>query len=788
MYGVQQVPQKGRPDMMNQREFAEMERDRIDALVRFRANREPVLSDYPLEYQDLDTLTGRGTDWYDLILQTASIQDHTINVNKGTKDSRLNFSMGYYKQDGVIKYTGMKRFTGKLSMESNIGNFVKIGASLEPTFIKQDRTKTNSSRADLLGISIWGNPVMTPYDSDGELIPYINSPKSQYLSAWSFVNPLFALRETTQQQQNFQNLGIAYIEWDILSGLKAKSSISTNYGSGKYFYYKPGTVGGTNTEPSGTGLSNSNRSDRFNWLIENMLSYKKVINKHKFNAVVGYTTQKDKSTNINLTADPYPNDLIKTINAAQDITSWDENSNEWSMISYLGRLNYSYKDKYLFTTTFRSDGSSRFGKNKRFAFFPSMAAAWRISEEKFMKDNQLIDNLKLRLSYGKSGNNNIGNYSHLGVINADSYIFGNNQVTASNVGISNSDLTWEESNQYDAGIDIGLLENRLSLVIDYYNRKSENMLLTDIIPAITGFNSQIVNKGSVRNTGVEIAFGGTPIAGNLFNWDINFNISFNKNKVLSLNENGDRIFGGYADGANRTNVTVVGKPIGQLFGFVLEGLYTAEDMLDPTVAKYSTASEGQPKYTDINEDGTITDMLDYTIIGDPHPDFIYGITNNFSYKNIDLCIIVNGQYGGDVINGLRTTTDNLQAYFNVSKEWVNRWRSPEQPGDGMHYGVPVLCPSLGHRMSTLWIEDATYLRISNLTLGYSLPKRCVKKTGFITGCKLNLTVKNLVTFTKYSGANPEGQIGSYSNTLSPGYDMTSYPLSRIVSFGINFTF
>lgn len=787
MVGVQQVPQKGRPKMMSQYQFAELQREKIGMKVRQMEKREPTNADYPAEYLP-ENLKGEGTDWYDLILQNALIQEHTISVNKGGKESRLNFSMGYYNQEGVLKYTGLERYSGKLTMESNLGKHVKVGASLQPTFIQQKRTNTNANRDDVVGVATWGNPVMSPYDEDGNLIPYIQSPTSKYHSAWSFMNPLYVLRETVQKQDDFQNLGIAFIEWEIIQGLKAKSSLNTNFASTKYNQYIPSTVGGANKPPTaGTGKSTNNRGTSFNWLIENTLTYEKTFaKKHRINAMLGYTAQRSKTDNISLNADPYANDLIQTINAAQAIKSWGQTIDEWSMVSYLGRINYSYEDKYLLTATFRSDGSSRFGDKNRFASFPSVAAAWRVSEEKFLKNNPVIDNLKLRLSYGKSGNNNIGNYAHLASVSADSYIFSDTQVTGSNVGISNPYLTWEESDQIDAGVDVSLFKNRLSFVLDYYYRRSKNMLLKDVIPAITGFTSQMVNKGNIRNTGFEMSINATPVA-SAFTWNVNFNLSLNRNKVISLNDNGDRILAGSNDG-NSTHVTVVGKPIGQFFGFVFDGLYTIEDLQNPDVAKNAQAYEGGVRYKDLDNDGVISDMLDYTIIGNPHPDFIYGLTNTFTYKDFDLSIIMNGQCGGKVVNGLRQSIDNLQGFFNVGEEWVNRWRSVDNPGDGRHYGVPPLTPSLGHRMSDLWIEDATYLRISNITFGYSLPQQLMRKTGFIKVCRFYLTAQNLATFTKYSGANPEGQSVNQSSVLAPGFDMSSYPLSRTTSIGINLTF
>ena len=783
------MPVKGRPQLMNQQQFTDLQRNKIDIAVRRLENRDATLNDYPDAYKYPEKMVGKGTDWYDLILQTAAIQDYNVSLQKGSKESRVNFSLGYYNQEGTLQYTGLERYSAKIGFQSTIGKALKVGASLQPTFISQNRTNTNSSREDILGVANWANPVMSPYDENGQLIPYITSPQSKYHSAWSFANPLFVLRETVQSEKDFQNLGIAYLDWTITKGLVARSSFNTIWANSNYSQYTPSTVGASNKPPvAGTGMSLNNSGQSFTWLLENTLTYNKEMGNHKFNALLGYTTQKFHSNNINLTASPYSNDLITTINAAQAISVWGQAVNDWSMISYLGRMNYTFKDKYLLTATFRSDGSSRFGSNNRYAFFPSLAGAWRMSEEEFMKNFKTINKLKLRASYGKSGNNNIGNYSQLAAISAGSYIFGNQQVTASSVGISNPFLTWEESNQIDAGFDIDLFKSRLSIVVDAYLRKSKNMLLSDIIPAITGFNTQTVNKGSVQNKGLEISVSGTPVV-RAVKWDVGLNVAFNRNKVLSLNDNGDSILAGNNDN-NPTNISVVGKPIGQFFGYILEGLYTAADVANPNIIKTPQVYEGNTKYKDINGDGIITDILDYTIIGNPYPDFTFGFTNSLSYKQFSLNMIINGQYGGQVMNGLRQTIDNLQGFFNVSEVWANRWRSAANPGDGMHYGVPKLTPSLGHRVNTLWVEDASYLRIANITLSYALPTKFVKSSGIINGCNLYMTVQNLATFTNYSGANPEGQSGSgaVNSTLAPGFDMTSYPLSRTVSFGLNLTF
>lgn len=787
MTGVQTVPQKGRPDLMGQRDFAEYQRNRIDIAVRRAENRASTLNDYPVEYRDLDKLQGKGTDWYDLLLRDAAIHDYNVSVQKGSEDSRVDFSLGYFKQDGVLQYTGVERYSAKLSMETGIGKALTVGATIQPTFINQTRTNTNSNREDVLGVANWANPVASPYDENGNLLAYVRSPQSKYHSAWSFANPLFVLRETTQNQTQFQNLGSAYVEWRILPDLVARTSLNTIWSTSKFSQFIPSTIGGSNRPPvPGTGQATDNRGENFDWLVENTLTYNKAFGNHRINVLGGYTAQKFTSNNLNIGASPYANDLIQTINAAQTISSWNQNINDWSIISYLGRINYGFRDKYLLTATIRSDGSSRFGANNRYATFPSIAGAWRVSEEDFLKDNQTISSLKLRASYGTSGNNNIGNYRHLASINAGSYVFANNLVTASFVGLANPFLTWEESSQIDAGVDVELFKSNLLLTIDFYNRKSSNMLLNDVIPSITGFNSQIVNKGNVRNRGLEISLGGSPIAGAL-RWDVNANIAFNRNVVLSLNDNSDRILSGNNDG-NPTHVSVVGKPIGQFFGFINDGIYTKADIENPAIIKSPQVYEGNPKYRDTNGDGIVSDLLDYAIIGNPQPNFTFGFSNNFSYKRFTLGVIINGQQGGQVMNGLRQSVDNLQGFFNVRSAWVDRFRSTEDPGSGVLSGVPKLAPSWGHRVNSIWVENASFLRIANVNFGYSLPDELMRKTGFIRSARIYASIQNLAMFTKYEGANPEAQSRDINNTLSPGFDMSSYPLSRTSSVGISVTF
>ena len=799
-FGVSAIPSNGRIEVMNASEFAQFVQDVIGDRIRANENREPTPSDYPELYRNPAQL-GEGTDWFDLLIRTARVQNHNVSITKGTKDSRLSFNLGYRNEEGILKETGIERFNGMLNMEANVSHSFKIGGSLQPSFLDQKSTDTDRHRDDVLNRALWLNPALPAFDENGAIIPFIDSPKHQWLSVQSDNNPLYFLQEALMTYKEFQNIGSVFAEWEITPGLTARTSLNTIYGNFTFEQYRPSTIGGTNSPPrAGRGSSYNVRRQDFNWLNENTVSYKKTFNDHSIDAVAGFSTQKFTSSEINIRGTPFPNDLIRTLNAAIDYGA-DEIINEWSLVSFLGRINYNFRDRYYLTATVRTDGSSRFGPNNRYATFPSAAVAWRVSEEDFLRDNNTIDNLKLRVSYGLSGNNNIGNYAHIAAVTAGQHVFDNSLAAASFVGLSNPFLTWEESTQFDVGIDLEMIGNRLNLTLDFYNKESRNMLLADVIPAISGFQTQFINQGSVRNRGIEVALGGRPITG-AFRWDVNMNIAINRNKVLSTNASNDDILAG-RNWSFPTHVTRPGYPLGQFFGFVWDGLATAEDMANPNVVKPNFAREGGNLYVDGNGDGVIVDIQDYFIIGNPHPDFIFGITNTFSYNNLRLSALITGQQGGATVNHIRTELDFTWGRNNLAKEWVNRWRSPTDTGDGIHGAPSIGGEDFTWHMNDSWVEDATFLRIANVTLDYTLPQRWIRSSGFINNALLYMSVQNLHTFTGYRGGNPESQSTSdYSEleqgwtppgysanpTLAPGWDRTAYPLARTISFGAKLGF
>ncbi|MFZ4260714.1 SusC/RagA family TonB-linked outer membrane protein [Sphingobacterium sp. HJSM2_6] len=781
--GLNQIPQAGRPEMMNAQEFTIFQRDRITTTFRNRFNRNPEETDFPEAYRNVESI-GEGTNWYDLILRDAIVQNYTADIQKSVDNSKFFLGLGYFNQEGAIYNSGLERVSANFNYVFDFKDKIQIAASLRPSYIMQDRVESGVDRADPLSIALWAAPIVDPYDEQGNLIPYFSMPTSSYASSpWGFPNPLYMLENTSRKYTELRNLGNISFQWKITDDLRFKTALSTVYNTGNFNSYIPSTVGSANAAPrDASGMAGRTRNNGFNWLVENTLNYNKVFGNHEISAMAGYTLQKSTARSLNLNAGPYPNDLIETINAAPGVTSWNEGVSEWSMISYLSRANYTFNKKYLFTATLRSDGSSRFGTENRFALFPSAAVAWKISDEDFLKDIQSIDQLKIRASYGKNGNNNIGNYTHLASVNPTQYVFNNKTSSAATISLSNPFLGWEESEQIDMGLDLSLWRNRVTFTADLYRKRSVKMLLNDYIPTISGFSNQLVNKGNVENKGIEFAVDATPVAGDL-TWTVGANISFNRNKILSVNENADYILSGNVDG-RATNISEVGKPIGMFYGFILDGVYSTADLTNPDVAKYPGTVAGYPKYRDLNGDGIVQEIQDYTALGSPHPDFIYGFNSTLKYKNFDFSISASGRQGGYIVNGIRQTIDNMQGLFNVGKEWANRWRGDDNPGDGIHAAGPQIV----HRVNSLWLENASYFRINNLTAGYVLPQTIFRGSEVFKRLRFYGSIQNLLTVTKYKGANPEGQAKNVDSTLSPGYDANSYPIPRTFTIGLNVKF
>ncbi len=781
-YGVQQVPQQGRPQVLNGTQYAQFRRESItDA---FAAQGETANEDdIPVEFRN-PSQYGEGTNWYDAALRTALQNNIDASIRGGSESTQYSFSVGRLEEQGTVRYTGYNRYTLQANVQSDISKRLKVGLKIAPSGSVQERNSFETGFRDLLTRTLWLSPIVPITDSTGNRTVFVTSP-----GAIGAGNPLNTLEYAGTKAKYFRGLASAFAELEIIDGLKAKYTYNIDYSTDNAFRFSPSFVIGETGNPNpnlSIPNSSTSHSSNFNWLSELVLTYdKKIGADHQLSALLGYTAQKERNEGYYFNATNYPDDLVETINAAALLNGQGAYVEKWSLLSYLARLNYTFKDKYLITGTIRTDGSSRFGSNVRYGTFPSVALGWRLSEEDFLQNYTWLNNLKLRGSYGLAGNFNIGNYSYASNISTANYAFGGNLAGGRvSTSVSNQDLTWENSSELDLGLDASVVNGRINLTLDYYNRITTGMLFNNEIPLSSGFSSALVNLGKVRNRGLEISVNTYNTTGE-FVWNTNFNISFNRNKVLALNEENAPIYAGRSGGGFFTHKTEVGKPIGQFYGYVLEGLYVDQADFDQS-PKNPSSVVGSIKFKDVDGNGVIEPVKDFAVIGNPYPDFTYGLTNTFGYKGFDLSVLIVGSQGGQILKTSNEFLTNTDGVFNVDEKVLDRWRSPENIGDGV---TPTTNGGrvLYREINSGWVENSSFLRIQNLTFGYNFTQELIARSGVFKSLRLYASVQNLAIFTKYTGGNPEA-LTNNSSVLTPGRDFTGYPLPRVMTIGANITF
>ena len=571
-----------------------------------------------------------------------------------------------------------------------------------------------------------------------------------------------------------------------------KSTFNAELLNSKFFFFNPSTATSSINVPlPTTAVSIRENIEDFSWLNENLATYSRSFNDHNFELLGGFTSQRFRRERTRVQADTYADDRLPTIQGAININRGGTNSgvDEWSLTSFLSRLTYNYKGKYLLTAAVRSDGSSRFGSQNRWGTFPSGSIGWVVSDESFLNDLQKVSFAKIRASYGVTGNNNIGNYTQYALINNTvNAVFGNNVAAGAVVtSLANPNLGWETTKQFDIGLDLGLFNDRIQFVYDYYVKNTTNLLYSVQVAQESGFGNFNDNIGEIKFWGHEVALTTLNTTGKL-RWTTNANISFNRNEVIALADGIDRVYGTF-------HITQVGKPFGQFYGHQAQGVYmNAEDLANsPQVPGRSTV--GSIKLTDQNGDGIIThggDMDDRVIIGNPFPKYTYGITNTLNYGNFDFTVVGSGSHGNQLLVRHLYSTANLDGVFNLVKEVKYRFRSEENPGKGF-YGTTVGGGNVTgierDWMNSRFIADASFFSIKNITLGYSINA----SNKVFRSARIYASVQQAFVFTKYwGGPNPEtsaqGNGQGDGGNLSQGIDLSNYPVPRTYSLGVNLIF
>lgn len=772
-------------DMMNSKQFAEFTIEGRNNGYLDNGGTDPNApnSARAVSYRIPDVLRDpanleRTTDWQREIFRTAPIRNVQVSTSGGTETTRYSASAGYFNQQGILINTGFKRYSASLSVDAKLAKRVNVGLSLLPSYSQLREVPSTGHYGDLNVIaSAWAMPPTTPvYNPDGSYgntIPAVDGNVG-------IQNPIKIANEIQQNGSQLRLLGNAFLEYQIIDGLKFRTSFGTDFNNSRYNYWKPSTLDAAN--PSSPAVAYQQQGEDINWLNENTLTYSRTAGVHQINAVVGYTAQKSTNNFLRANATNFPDDLVPTVSGGQ-INGGAGTVSEWSLLSYLARATYAFRDKYLVTATIRSDGSSRFGANNKWGTFPSASVGWRVSEEPFMRTVSFVSDLKLRASYGLSGNNAIGNYRFVGLLGPSNYVTGNSYVPGlAQSTLTNNDLGWETSKQLDLGIDLSLFNNRLLLTADYYDRRNTDMLLNVSVPAATGYTNAFTNIGELQNKGIELTLNTRNVVGR-FQWSTNLNFTANKNKVLRLGSEGERIF----DGAGRgnTNVTQVGSPIGSFYGHVFDGVFLNQEQITQH-ATQTGAVPGDIRFRDLDGNKIINDN-DRDIIGSPLPKFYYGITNTFSYKNLSLSVLLSGQGGNQVFWATGVLVYNFAGVQNnVADVYDNAFRSTQNPGDGLSPRIIRGGRNNNFRFSSFYLRDGDYLRIRNVSLNYTLPTTLTNKVG-LGNARLYANASNLFTFTKYPGLDPEIS-NSGDNIRAAGIDYGGYPVARTITFGINLSF
>lgn len=767
-YGLQKITK--RIEVMNATQYA---------ILFDEAGRNAAIEDgvsYKPKYPDPESL-GEGTDWQSQIYRVAPTQNYQLTFSGGNNKTQYTISGGYFKQEGIIVGSDFKRYSFRTNIDHSIKDRLRVGTNLS----------INKSTANMVGSSTQAgffpgvvntaltiSPTLPVKDSTGKYT--IKDPDAD---AW-LDNPVAVTREVRAIDNTFKFVGNVYGSLEIIKGLDLKISLGFDqYQNINDFYNPTFTYSGTFND----GQARFAHADFIKILNENTLNYNTAFGEHKLNALAGFTYQLENQRSFVDIAMGFPNDRLEYygIADAARVPTIMTSFAEQALISYLGRINYGFRERYLATITHRIDGSSKFGPNNRFAHFPSLALAWRISSEPFMENFQAIYNMKLRASIGTSGNDAIPNYLYIPTLSTNDYYFNN---AGPAIGyyqdrIGNDDLKWETTRQVDVGLDLALFDGRISFVSDFYHKNTFDMLYYAEVPYTSGFSTALINVGSMVNQGLEFTLNTVNFRGP-FSWTTDFSLSFNQNEVTDLNNNNETYISddAYKLKIGYWSIIAVGEELGSFYGLEADGIWQLEE--EAEAALYG-AQPGDFKYVDQNNDQKI-DEADRKIIGSAQPDYFWSINNTLSFKGFELSFYFQGVEGNDILNSNRFELESGNGKSNAAIEMLDRWTTtnPSNKYPRANRNTDYL------RMSDRYLEDGSYIRLQLVSLGYELPANISGKVG-VKKARIYVTGKNLLTFTDYTGFDPE--VGRFGNSnIRQGYDLGGYPTARTYLVGINLNF
>ncbi|MBH8560187.1 SusC/RagA family TonB-linked outer membrane protein [Hymenobacter negativus] len=807
--GIQQVAK--RVELLNRDQFLEYFKESYT-----NAGRALNAAQTALLNADPNTLPD--TDWQKEIFQTGVQQQYQLSASGGNENSRFYISGGYFKQTGIVKGSGFERFSLRANYDAQLSKKLKLGLSLAPNFSRTDVVPTSGSYngGNITGGGPSGEtggvtaalimpPVVPVFLPNGDYANIKTGTNQAITNPGDLLSPVAPLDLYQDRTNAVRALGSTFLDFEPITGLHLRTNFGGELIDSRRGIYVPATLGTASNQGANLSTPVLNNVDarrlnstNLNWVWENTATYNHTFaTNHNLTLLAGYAAQYNTSEGSTVLGQSgtYTNTNIEYPTAAGQVFGSALSNPSSALTSVFGRLDYAFKERYILTAALRTDGSSRFGPDNRYATFPSVALAWRAAEEPFIKQFSAISELKLRASYGVTGNNNIGDYNYQSYQQAANYVFGTGNggrvYGFSPNGVAIRNLGWETNTQYDAGFDLGLFRDRIYLTVAAYQRNTTDLLLNRNIPSILGFSSRtLANVGEVRNRGLEFQLNTANIQGTGFTWGTSANLSINRNQVIALagaNEQltFDAVFG-YASSIR----VVPGQPLGVFYGYQQEGIYRNQADIDSS-PKWNASTQkivpGDFKFKDVNGDGFIN-TADIGVIGNPFPNFTYGLQNTFGYRAFSLAVTLQGSQGNDILYGGDRYVVNGQGGTNGRVNLLNRWRSPDNPGDGMTpLATAATTGSLKSVFNSYYVHDASFLRIRNVTLRYNVPTALVQKAK-LQSLGIYTSIQNLYTFTKYFGYNPEAN--NYGNSTTPTYgvDQGAYPMARTITLGVQLGF